>query len=215
MISSAGNLTRQDIAVRVLNFEALGETPIGASLRVAGQAMLAHKNENNTIVLVTDGIEECGGDPCYEAAELNRLGIGVKVHVVGFALALATRTSCGASSSRPVVHSSKQVTLDAQANFGASSENRRGSGSAGSASASCHPVAPPPPPHPRRKCSSLMNLMERSLRRIGTSQIRNPRIFGVEKGKLLAFIAGASDFARGQVPIASAQEGTAGRRLGP
>ncbi len=37
-------------------------------------------------MLVTDGIEECRGDPCAAADRLSALGIGVKVHVVGFAL---------------------------------------------------------------------------------------------------------------------------------
>ena len=41
---------------------------------------------SNSIVLVTDGIEECRGDPCAAAAGLKDLGIDVKVHVVGFAL---------------------------------------------------------------------------------------------------------------------------------
>jgi hypothetical protein len=70
----------------VQGFEALGETPIAAALDRAGQSMKAFTGQSNSIVLVTDGIEECRGDPCAAADRLNALGVGVKVHVVGFAL---------------------------------------------------------------------------------------------------------------------------------
>ena len=70
----------------VQGFEAIGETPIAAAIERAGQTMSAFRGQSNSIVLITDGIEECRGDPCAAAAALGKLGIDVKVHVVGFAL---------------------------------------------------------------------------------------------------------------------------------
>jgi Ca-activated chloride channel homolog len=70
----------------VAGFEAIGETPIASAITRAGQSLRAFKGQQNSIVLVTDGIEECRGDPCAAAAGLKELGIDVKVHVVGFAL---------------------------------------------------------------------------------------------------------------------------------
>ena len=42
------------------------------------------EGEVNKIVLVSDGIETCGGDPVAAAEELNRSGIEVEIDVVGF-----------------------------------------------------------------------------------------------------------------------------------
>ncbi len=58
----------------VQGFDALGETPIAAALDRAGQSMKAFNGQSNSIVLVTDGIEECRGDPCA-AADRGALGV--------------------------------------------------------------------------------------------------------------------------------------------
>jgi Ca-activated chloride channel family protein len=42
--------------------------------------------EKATIVLVTDGLETCGGDPCALAQALEESGADFTVHVVGFGL---------------------------------------------------------------------------------------------------------------------------------
>ena len=58
----------------------------GRTLQKWRREVRNHKGDSNSIVLVTDGVEECRGDPCAAAAELKALGIDVKVHIVGFAL---------------------------------------------------------------------------------------------------------------------------------
>lgn len=35
------------------------------------------------MIVVTDGIENCGGDPCAVAAELKQKGVDFTAHVVG------------------------------------------------------------------------------------------------------------------------------------
>jgi Ca-activated chloride channel homolog len=86
VVSPIGADEARTQARMVEGFEALGETPIADAINRAGQAMQAFRGQSNSIVLVTDGIEECRGDPCAAAANLKSLGIDVKVHVVGFAL---------------------------------------------------------------------------------------------------------------------------------
>jgi Mg-chelatase subunit ChlD len=86
VISPIGADSAASQSKMVAGFEAIGETPIAAAIERAGDAMRAFKGQQNSIVLVTDGIEECRGDPCAAAAGLKNLGIDVKVHVVGFAL---------------------------------------------------------------------------------------------------------------------------------
>ncbi|PWB63227.1 MAG: hypothetical protein C3F17_09780, partial [Bradyrhizobiaceae bacterium] len=66
--------------------EAKGETPIAEALTRAGKSFAAFKGQSNRIVLVTDGIEECRGDPCAAARNLVGLGVDLKVDVVGFTL---------------------------------------------------------------------------------------------------------------------------------
>ena len=47
------------------------------------------KGQHNSIVLITDGREECNGDPCAATTALVAAGFEVKVNVVGFKLSRA------------------------------------------------------------------------------------------------------------------------------
>lgn len=62
-----------------------GPTPLSAALRFAATALEAEKRRA-TIILVSDGLETCGGDPCLTANELARMGPGLTIHAVGFDL---------------------------------------------------------------------------------------------------------------------------------
>jgi von Willebrand factor type A domain len=52
------------IAQRIAGLKPKGETPIAAALEQAIRSFAALKGQSNRVVLVTDGIEECGGDLC-------------------------------------------------------------------------------------------------------------------------------------------------------
>ena len=60
-----------------------GQTPIAYALKQAGYDFEGLEGEK-AVVLVTDGIESCGGEPAYEAGALNRQGIAI--HVIGFGM---------------------------------------------------------------------------------------------------------------------------------
>jgi Ca-activated chloride channel homolog len=62
-----------------------GMTPLAASLRNAGQN-LANVTGSSAVILVTDGIESCDGDPVAEAEKLVAGATDRKVHVIGFAI---------------------------------------------------------------------------------------------------------------------------------
>ena len=68
-------------AVKRLNPK--GKTPIAEAL-VTGGKRLAGQPGEKSIVLVSDGLETCGGDPCSVAAALREQGLDLVVHVVGF-----------------------------------------------------------------------------------------------------------------------------------
>ncbi len=61
-----------------------GKTPIGYSLLKSGRIFEGLKGQNNHVVLISDGIETCGADPCKTTASLIKAGIDVRIHVVGF-----------------------------------------------------------------------------------------------------------------------------------
>ena len=81
-----GKLNAAKFRGTVGGIQALGNTPLAGSLLKAKDALLGlEKDSQKAIVLFTDGIESCGGNPEAVARELAAMGINVKVHVVGFA----------------------------------------------------------------------------------------------------------------------------------
>lgn len=72
-----------------------GTTPIAATLEKAGRDFTRCPEENcrNVIILITDGIEECNGDPCAVSLALQRKNIVLKPFVIGIGLDLEFRES--------------------------------------------------------------------------------------------------------------------------
>jgi Ca-activated chloride channel family protein len=71
-----------------------GKTPIAFSLTETAGNLKAFEGER-VIVLVTDGIESCDGDPCRVARELAEAGVVTRIHIVGFDLTEAAMTQLG------------------------------------------------------------------------------------------------------------------------
>lgn len=79
-------LDRERLINRVNALMPKGKTPIAYSLRQVTKDF-AGVSGQKVVILVTDGEEECGGNPIEAAAKLANTGLNViKVHVVGFAL---------------------------------------------------------------------------------------------------------------------------------
>ncbi len=72
---------RGPIRAAVAGLRPLGQTPIAYALNQAGRDF-GTRNDDRAVVLVTDGIESCGGDPVQAARDLRDQGI--IVHVIGF-----------------------------------------------------------------------------------------------------------------------------------
>jgi len=62
-----------------------GKTPMTQAIRQAAES-LKFTEQKATVILVSDGIETCDPDPCAVAAELEKMGVGLTVHTVGFGL---------------------------------------------------------------------------------------------------------------------------------
>lgn len=63
-----------------------GWTPLAKALQDAGADFAPGESVTNAVIMVTDGEETCGGDPCAMAGSLHAAGIELTTHVVGFAL---------------------------------------------------------------------------------------------------------------------------------
>ena len=143
LVSPIASEEADALAGTIAKLQPLGETPIAASLQAAARSFAAFKGQNNVIVLVTDGIEECGGDPCAAARAIKSAGLDVKAHIVGFTLDAKQRAAVecvaketggqyfdakNASGLRDAMQSVRQVVTAAAA----------------------PPPPPPPPPPPER-----------------------------------------------------------------
>ena len=81
-----GDDNRQWIRQAIDRLRPLGQTPIAYALNQAAQDFGAHEGDR-AVVLVTDGIESCGGNPVQAARDLRAQDI--TVHVIGFGMGSA------------------------------------------------------------------------------------------------------------------------------
>src|SRR5713101_6183853 len=80
-IDDAGKAELRDF---IKTLQPVGHTPIARSLQIAGQE-LAKNKEACGLILITDGMETCHGDPNAEAARLAKeLNLAFGLHIIGF-----------------------------------------------------------------------------------------------------------------------------------
>jgi Ca-activated chloride channel family protein len=73
----------EEIMTEVNGVVPAGQTPLTSSVRQAAEA-LKFRDKAAEIVLLTDGEETCGGDPCGLARALKAAGKQLTIHVIGF-----------------------------------------------------------------------------------------------------------------------------------
>jgi len=73
----------EGIKSKIKTIKPLGTTLIAHSLLEAAKDFPSDKNARNVIILITDGIESCGGDPCAVSHELQLKKIFLKPFVIG------------------------------------------------------------------------------------------------------------------------------------
>ncbi len=78
-----GSDDRPAILARVQAMQPKGMTPISEAILQVAESLPKTEAET-TIVLVSDGKETCGGDPCAVVRQLKARGIRFVMHVVGF-----------------------------------------------------------------------------------------------------------------------------------
>jgi Ca-activated chloride channel family protein len=80
-----GPLDRTDLVSKVEKLNPKGRTPITQSIEQA-VAVVKGRPDPATIVLLSDGIETCTGDPCAAVRQAKQAGANFLLHVIGFDL---------------------------------------------------------------------------------------------------------------------------------
>lgn len=85
VMTDINNTSKGIIKDHLQAIEPLGKTPLAYS---AGKVIdqLKISGQKATIILITDGIESCGGDLCAVIQKAREAGIDFKMHIVGFGL---------------------------------------------------------------------------------------------------------------------------------
>ena len=114
-----GEGNRDLIRSAIANLRPLGQTPIAYALNEAARDFGSSQNDR-AVVMVTDGIESCGGNPAGAARALRAQGI--TVHLIGFGLgkgadedAASLQAVADASGGRYVTASSAEGLKEALA----------------------------------------------------------------------------------------------------
>jgi len=84
VVTELGPLDHAPAVAQIRLLEPDGNTPTAPALRHAAAELRAKDFTRGTIVLVSDGESNCGGDPCEDAAALRTDGFDVVVNTVGF-----------------------------------------------------------------------------------------------------------------------------------
>jgi|GEM_PF-1214170 len=84
LVVPMGPVQKQGMIDIIRSIKPKGKTPLVYSvLQAAGDFKTI---ENGTIVLISDGIESCGGDIHSIAAQIKEMGMGLSLHIIGFGI---------------------------------------------------------------------------------------------------------------------------------
>lgn len=71
-----------------------GTTPITYSVTQAAKDFPSSSGYRNILILITDGVESCGGDPCEVSRELQRKGVFLRPYIIGLGLKGGSALEC-------------------------------------------------------------------------------------------------------------------------
>ena len=98
----------QKIKQKLKSIYPKGTTPIALSLQAAENDFPECANCRNIIVLITDGIEECKGDPCEISQALQKKNIILKPFIIGIGANFSADLDCAGS----YVDASSEIAFD-------------------------------------------------------------------------------------------------------
>jgi Ca-activated chloride channel family protein len=74
------------IIQKINSIKPTGATPITYSLSQAAKDFPKSPGYRNILILITDGLESCGGDPCAVSIDLQRQGVFLRPYIIGLGL---------------------------------------------------------------------------------------------------------------------------------
>ncbi|MFN3528846.1 MAG: vWA domain-containing protein [Bacteroidia bacterium] len=86
-----GENSGSQIKRRLKSIKPLGNTPIAYSLSHASKDFPQDPFARNILILITDGLENCGGDPCQVSYQLQKQHIFLKPFVIGLGLDVSVK----------------------------------------------------------------------------------------------------------------------------
>ena len=81
-----GQNNRNLMSSKLIGLKPTGATPISYSIQKSLDEDFRYVNGKRSIILISDGIETCGEDPCDLAVRMQKSGANVKINVVGLGL---------------------------------------------------------------------------------------------------------------------------------
>jgi len=81
-----GSNNHQKIIQKLNQIDPKGTTPLAYSLELAADDFPADGNTRNIIIIITDGIESCEGDPCEVSLNLQKRNIFLKPFIIGIGM---------------------------------------------------------------------------------------------------------------------------------
>lgn len=90
-----GKDNHQDIITKLMQLKPKGNTPIAYSLTQSANDFPQDGNYRNIIIIITDGLESCGGDPCEVSMALQKKNIFLKPFVIGIGMSKEYETQFG------------------------------------------------------------------------------------------------------------------------
>ena len=113
---ATGKIQRAMIIKKIESLLPTGSTPLATAIVEAGNLYAREIKGNDRsmdVIVLTDGMDTCGGDPCAVVHELRRQGLAIRIHAIGFMLknnhmALAALT-CVAQASGGGVYSARNA----------------------------------------------------------------------------------------------------------
>ena len=82
LLATPGQKSDRALKRIVKNLSPKGKTPLGDAVRMAAEE-LKYTEQSATVILLSDGVETCGVDPCQLGLDLEKSGVDFTAHVVG------------------------------------------------------------------------------------------------------------------------------------
>ena len=84
----------QQIIDKINTIKPRGVTPISYALEQGAGDFPSQAGYRNIVILITDGIESCGGDPCATSVALQRKGVFLQPYIIGLGMAAEKSLEC-------------------------------------------------------------------------------------------------------------------------